>query len=81
MYQNIREYQYERVKHLEFLLCYQKKEKVRIWIPGKTIKSLAMAAIICKAVAEKVSNDSGLPQKEALEFVLKSIQETHDSIM
>lgn len=66
---------------MEILLCYQKKEKVKLWTHGKTIRSLTMAAVICKAVAEKISNDNGLPQKEALEFVLDSIRETQDSIM
>jgi hypothetical protein len=81
LYQNIREYQYERVKLLGILLCYQKKEKVKLWAHGKTIRSLTMTAVICKAVAEKISNDNGLPQREALEFVLDSIREAQDSIM
>lgn len=65
---------------MRFIMCFQKKHKVKVINKSNTLDSLVMLVAICKAVTEKIAIEKGMKMEEALRFVVDSICESYKSL-
>lgn len=59
-----------------FLICIQRKDRVRILAFGNTLKVLTMASTVFKTVIEKVSKEKNITMDKSEKFVLESMKES-----
>ena len=65
---------------MNFISCFQVKQKAKILMVGKTINLLTMAVAICKLTAEKISEEKGVGLNESIEFVTSCVKEGHSTL-
>ncbi len=63
-----------------FLICINKNKKANLCLFGNTISAVTIATVVCKAAAEKISQDKGINLKEARKLLLKWIDESQELI-
>lgn len=71
----------KNIKYLEedamgFIMCFQKKNKVKMFIRNNSLDSLVMIAAISKSIAEKIAVEKGIKPADAMKFVVDSILES-----
>ena len=59
-----------------FLICATKKSKAKILLKGNSVSAVAIASVVCRVAAKKVSNEKGINLKEALNIVMEGIAES-----
>lgn len=65
---------------MKFLICFQKKNKVKVIGRFNTLDSLIMVSSICKSVVENLAIERKMTTKDALQFVIDSIYESNNLI-
>lgn len=64
---------------MRFMMCFQKKHKVKIFNRSNTLDSLIMTSAICKCTAEKIAIEKRMNTDDAFKFVVDSIYESFNS--
>ena len=62
------------------LICMSAKKNAKVIIIGDSLQALVMSTAICKAVAEKIAKEKGVPLEEAIKFVGESIVEAERTL-
>nr|DAV03988.1 MAG TPA: hypothetical protein [Caudoviricetes sp.] len=65
---------------MRFIMCFQKKHKVKVINKSNTLDSLIMIGAICKTIVEKIAIEKGMKTGDALRFVVDSICESYNSL-
>ena len=65
---------------MKFILCVQRKDKVKIWGIINILDSLVMVTAICDAVAKKVSMEKKIRKDVAIHFVIDSILQSYSKL-
>lgn len=65
---------------MNFISCFQIKQKAKIQMIGKSVNLLTMTVAICRFVAEKISEERGMNLNESIELVVECIKEGHSTL-
>ena len=65
---------------MSFLMCLQRKNKVKVLNMGNAIETMTMTMAICKTIADKIADERKLTKEDALEFLIESITESYNSL-
>ena len=65
---------------MSFLMCLQRKNKVKVLNMGNAIETMTMTMAIWKTIADKIADERKLTKEDALEFLIESITESYNSL-
>jgi len=60
---------------MSFISCFKVKQKATVYTVGKTTILTTMAVVICRSIAEKISEEKGLELNESIDFIAECIKE------
>lgn len=62
---------------MKIIVCFQKKNRAKIFGSGNVLDMLVITTTICRAVAEKIANEMYMEYGDAIKFLISSIYETY----